>query len=42
MVRDLSAPLARCRFLSKPVDSRALLAAIAELRGEGRRAAPAA
>jgi PAS domain S-box-containing protein len=31
MLRAVKSPIARCRFLSKPVDTQALLAAIAEL-----------
>jgi two-component system CheB/CheR fusion protein len=34
VLRSLKSPVAHCRFLSKPVDTNALLGAIAELSGE--------
>jgi hypothetical protein len=34
MMRIVKSAIPRCRFLSKPVDTNALLAAIAELAGE--------
>lgn len=36
VVRSLKSPIGRCRFLSKPVDTNALLEAIGELSGEQR------
>lgn len=35
IMRGVKAPIPRCHFLSKPVDTKSLLAAIAELRAEG-------
>ena len=36
VLRSLKAPIANCRFLSKPVDTNALLEAISDLSGERR------
>jgi CheY-like chemotaxis protein len=42
VVRSLRVPVQHCRFLSKPVDTAALLAAIDELSSEGGEGQPAA